>query len=624
MSDEEILKQALNNAVKATEALSKQSDEKPIGQHSLYKKSVKMCNSIKNHAVKDLFPKDLFHHRSPNQTEKEATYIEKNYKQVTLPVFVDYINTITRPFGDGNWSINYREEKETFKNEDLDFKHYVEKGLPIYGSLENFIKFILPSIKTTDANGFISIRPQAIEYIEGDNEEYIIDPSKLFEPTIYFHESKNVIDYVPGEYYLFLSKEKSGVKTVGGIKEEGCIYELYTRNEIYFIIQQGVKSENMFRLETFMKHDLNEVPVHQLMGVPSIDDDKILWQSPFLYSVDLLDLVLINSNWLQASINSCVFPVKVMYGSPCEFKDTDGNSCDGGWIHSGTDRKQCSSCGGMGLKSRISPIGTLLLNPTTRFEVGEDKSVQDPLRFISPEVHTLEFIGKKIAEDEMKAKAILHIRNKNSSTKTANGVTATEVFDDAKGMTAFVKPISDQIFMLYEFCLEQIGKQRYGEEFEEPQLSYPKTFDFKSPEDYLQDITNAMTNNLPPSFIQTLLMQYISAFHGDSASTTKVFTLIANADRLFGLTQPEILLQLARGTVAKWEQVLHSSILMFIQDIERDEKDFLNKDLKTQIETLQNKAKEKEKEISESSDIYNLMLPTTATNNSNQQQQPMP
>ena len=48
-------------------------------------------------------------------------------------------------------------------------------------------------------------------------------------------------------------------------------------------------------------------------------------KSPFIYSTDLLDLVLVNSNWLQASINKCVFLNVIMYGSPCNFKDTDGN-----------------------------------------------------------------------------------------------------------------------------------------------------------------------------------------------------------------------------------------------------------------------------------------------------------
>ena len=118
-------------------------------------------------------------------------------------------------------------------------------------------------------------------------------------------------------------------------------------------------------------------------------------------------------------------------------------------------------------------------------------------------------------------------------------------------MYSFIKPISDQIFTLYEFCLETIGMQRYGKLFQMPTLSYPKTFDFKSSEDYLRDINSAIENNLPPSFIQAVLLQYINAFYGDSSDSMKVFKLISETDRLFGLSQDEINTKLARGTAAK-------------------------------------------------------------------------
>ncbi len=610
MTEQEIIDKSIVLSIEANKKLSKKVND--ICLHDLYKHSVEMAENISYHAVKGVFPKKLFEHRSPNETKLESDYIEKNYKQLTLPVFIDYLSTIGRPLGDGNWGIDYKKDASEYSASDLTFQNYVEYKLPIYGSLENFVKFILPSIKSIDANAFIAIRPKEIPYVQNEFGEKLVDSNKLYEPTIHYFESKDVIDFEQSEYYLFLSKMKSDVEYGGKKQKVGNVYELYTDNAIYFIIQNGLKTDNSFNVEIFYQHDLKKCPVHQMMGIPQLVNDKILWQSPFLYSTDLLDLVTTNGNWEQAMINSCVFPVKVMFGSKCEFRDSYGNICqDGKLLHEGKE-STCSSCNGQGLKSRISPLGTLLINPTTKFEQGEEKATQDPLKYISPDVTTLEFIHKKVESDTLKARSILHLRNKNTNVVTNDGtVTATEILDDSKGMYAFIKPISDQIFTIYEFCLNTIGRQRYGDKFEAPELSYPKTFDFKSAEDYLNDISNATANNLPPSFIQAALMQYINAYYGDNQNTNRIFKLVISADRLFGLSQDDINMKLARGTVSKWEDILHSSSLNFINDSILSDEKFIEKPIEEQVLILQDIAKMKQLEIEgKPLDLNAALLPT--------------
>lgn len=606
MTEQEIVDKALSLSVNANKNISQ---KKSIGQHDLYADSVEMAERISYHAVKGVYPTELFKHRSPNQTDKEAQYIKDNYKQHTLPVFLDYLNTIGRSFSDGNWGIDYKEDPESFKSADLTFQSYVENDLPNYGSLENFIKGILPSIKSIDANGFISVRPEEISYTLDEDEQPVIS-NDLFKPTVYYFSSSHVIDYEDKEWYLFLSYDKSEVNHGVGTEKSGNIYELYTQNAVYFIIQYGRKSDNLFRVELFFEHNLGTCQVEQLKGIPTLKGDDLLWQSPFLYATDLLDLVTTNANFLQALINSCVFPVKVMFGSPCEFRDTDGNVCSEGQISYEGILKTCPSCNGIGLKSRISPLGTLLLNPTTKFAVGEEKTTQDPLKYVSPEIHTLDFVANKIETDTDKARKILHLQTSNSQVKGGENLTATGIAIDNKTMYSFVKPISDQIFDLYHFCLESIGQQRYGVDFETPEITYPKTFDFKSAEDYLIDISNATKNGLPPAFVQLLLMQYINAYYGDNQKSTGVFKLVMAADRLFGMSQDEINMKLARGTVSKWEDILHSSVLSFINDSNMSDINFMDKELDAQIVILQDMAKAKESDINTSAQPLIYTPPT--------------
>jgi len=597
MLEEDIILNALNLAVSAAKNLKKKEGE--IDLHPLYKDAVEMCESISYHAVKGVFPDKLFKHRSPNETDKESEYIKKNYKQLTFPVFVDYLSTITRPMGDGNWSIDYQEDSAEYKTANKTFQQYVENEIPIFGSLENYVKFILPSIKSIDANGFVAVRPYEMPTVVNEEGIAVVDSSDLFRPTIYYFAFKDVVSYKDGEYYLFLSKEKSPVLYGQGTVNEGLVFELYTRNSIIRIIQQGKKVDFDFRDEEYYRHDLDHCQVEQLKGIPHLKEDMILWQSPFLYATDLLDLVATNGNWEQAMINKCVFPIPVMFGDPCDFADSEGNNCyDGIITNQEGERKTCPSCNGQGLKSRLGPLRTLLIRPTTKMEQGEEKSSLPPLQYISPDVTTLEFIHKKVESDTLKARAILKLRNKNTTVQVnAGDVTATEIVDDAKGMYAFVKPISDQIFGIYEFLLKAIGQQRYGEKFVMPVLSYPKTFDFKSPEDYLNDIKAATENNLPPSFVKIILMQYINAFYGDSEMVNRIFKLVDAADTLFGLSQDEINMKVAKGTAAKWQDILHYSILNYINDFIREDDKFMDKKIQDQVELLEAKAKEVQLEI---------------------------
>lgn len=593
----------ISKALSIAKQVAKQANGGPVtGIHPLYEISVEMMKSISYHAKKGVFPEALFTDSSPNSTPQEINYIKENYKQPTLTVFVDYIGTITRPWGDGNWSIVYKEDAGAFLKMGSTFQKYVEKELPKYKSLEDFMKFILPSIKTIDSMGFVGVRPMAIDYVINEKGKEVIDSRQLFKPTIFYYDSTRVIDYSENEYYLFLSKEKCTTKD----GKEGYIFELYMKGEIYFIRQTGNQRDWKFEaIEYFVTPGSNEIAVHQLMGIPTIpntDTESLLWQSPFLYATDNLDLVLINSNWLQASVKKCVYPHVVMLGNDCDFKTKEGFQCIEGTVKNSEGAKSvCPQCNGSGLKSRLSPLGVLLIKPSSRFSDGDGKSTgasTPPLQFISPDVESLKFLKSKIAEDELRGRSILKLRNKNNSAViTKDDVTATEIRDDEKSLTAFVKPVSDQSFTLYEFFLRNLGIQRYSDQFREPILSTPKTFDFKTPEDYLKDIADAMANNLPPSFQQVLLHQYIASFYGDNTKTIAIFKLIMKADRLWGLTQDEINIKMAKQTISKWQDVLHSSAIYFINKLIESDPKFLEKEIKTQIEDLQKLAKDETKNI---------------------------
>lgn len=543
------------------------------------------------HAEVGKFPDKLFAKRSPNQEDKEFQYVKENYKQVTLPVFVDYISTITRPFHDANWNIDYIEDDAKYKDEP--FQEYVGKGIKNYGSVENFVKFIISHRKAVDANGVIVIKPHTLFVTEGENEgELIIDPDRLNEPIPVYYASKKIVAEKLDEYLMVMLDEKSIVEYSGEKKRMGHKFEFYDEENIWIIEQTGKFIDYSFSATLFFNHEWHRVPAIKLMGVPQIIDNTLIWQSPFLYVTDILDLVALNHSNLQMSINTCVYPYRVMYGDVCDWKDAEGNICCSGVITT-LDNKyhDCPSCKGSGLKSRISPLGTMLLKPKTRLEDGDSTMTQKPLEYISPEVTTLEFLENKIAKDEEKARKILHLQTSNSVVKGSENLTATGMSLDVKSMYAFVKTISDQTFCIWEFISDAIGFMRYGEDFKKPKFTYPTTFDFVTESDIIAQLKAAVDGGLPPFVIHSIIYRYLQTLYFNDATTASIFNLIVRADRLLTLSNEEVALKVSRGTVHNWEEILHTSAINFVNDLIDENPKFLEQDIITQKEQLIAKAK---------------------------------
>ena len=78
-----------------------------------YLEAVSNFEHIRVHGEKGVFPEHLFVKAAPNQEEEEFNYAKENYKQTTLPVFTDFINTINRSFTDPAAGVTYATEGES-------------------------------------------------------------------------------------------------------------------------------------------------------------------------------------------------------------------------------------------------------------------------------------------------------------------------------------------------------------------------------------------------------------------------------------------------------------------------------------------------------------------------------
>jgi hypothetical protein len=536
-----------------------------------YNYAAKMYDSILPHTRPDIYPAHLLSVRAPNQTDAQAEYIRANYKPTTLSVFEDFKATISRAFADQNWSIRYSPELEPIFGEDT-FQRYVNQEIERFGSLEAFVKTMLPTLKLIDPNGIIAIEPNDVDTFENEDGEEIIS-NELINPMPEYYSCKSIVGQKYGEYYMVITDDYSKVRNGSKEEKSGIVLEIYDTMNIWKVYQIGKKSDYTFsEPELYYSHNLGYVPAQKLQGMPQLIGGEINFQSPFITAVPLLDQVILDESYLQISKATSAFPFMVALGEICEFTDREGNKCQDGQIFDPINGgyRTCSSCNGSGVKSRFSPTGMLLIKPKTALSEGDSALSGEYLKFVSPPMDTLNFLRTEIEQQMAKARRILHLPSSDETGTIGEASTATGSLNKLRALYAFIKPISDQLFNLYEFCLVTMGKMRYGENFGGVNLVYPTSFDISTPSDYLAVISEGVKAGVPPSITFSNVYNYIKAIHYTDEETSAVYDLILNADELLLMSSADIALRVANGTIEKYQDVIHHSAPQLIMELIRN------------------------------------------------------
>jgi hypothetical protein len=565
-----------------------------------YNYAAKMYDSILPHTRPDIYPAHLLSVRAPNQTDAQAEYIKANYKPTTLSVFEDFKATISRAFADQNWSIRYSPELEPIFGEDT-FQRYVNQEIERFGSLEAFVKTMLPTLKLIDPNGIIAIEPEDVDTVIDEQGEEVIS-NELIKPMPEYYSCKSIVGQKYGEYYMVITDDKTDVKVGSKVEKSGIVLEIYDTMNIWKVYQIGKKSDYTFSEPVlYYSHNLGYVPAQKLQGMPQLVGGEINFQSPFITAVPLLDQVILDESYLQISKATSAFPFMVALGEICEFTDREGNKCQDGQIFDPINGgyRTCSSCNGSGVKSRFSPTGMLLIKPKTALSEGDSALSGEYLKFVSPPMDTLNFLRIEIEQQMAKARRILHLPSSDETGTIGEASTATGSLNKLRALYAFIKPISDQLFNLYEFCLVTMGRMRYGDFFGGVNLVYPTSFDISTPSDYLAVISEGVKAGVPPSITFSNVYNYIKAIHYTDEETSAVYDLILNADELLLMNSADIALRVANGTIEKYQDVIHHSAPQLIMELIRnhipteDAERFIDLPMSEQIAALNRLASDK-------------------------------
>lgn len=561
-----------------------------------YNDTVRTAREIAVHIEPGVFAEHLIRERSPNQTEQEFTYVQKNAKQVTLPVWQDFENTIRRALSPTNWEIKLEAENEAAS----DLHEYITEGITEYDSVTNFVNYLLPKLKAKDPMGLLVVTPGEVPVTENEAGELVIDGTQPFRPQIAYIEGERVWAYKAGQYYLYLSNERSAVEYSGKMQERGMVFYLVDDTLFWRIAQFGKAIDYTFTVEEYIQHGVGYPPADHLKGIPEYVQGSIVWKSIFLPAKDVLDLAYLDAQNLMVIKNACVYPHKVMVGDECDFTAEDGTRCmDGKFTRYDVLNPDapgmvstCPKCHGSGSKSRMSPMGVLLIRPNSGLTgAGNEMTAQQSLYFVEPSTANTQFLSDQVDRNIAQARAILHLDSEVAQAGGAQPETATQGGLRNRAMIAFIKPIADQMLNTVEFLVDAIAKMRYPGQDNLFTMMRPSVIDLRTEADLLADIEAARKAEMPPAVVADLVWKYIGTRYNTAPDALAAFEVIGAADRLYGMTAQQVQLEATAKRVEPWEVVLHYSALTLLDDIRRADPGFDALELDAKVEALKNAAK---------------------------------
>lgn len=536
--------------------------------------------------AKGVYPTLLFKNIAPNQSDDEQAYIKSTYQSVTESTFQKFSNTVKRSFVNGN--IEWKKEG-TGNDGTLDeFKHYLNTQIGKYKSLQFFMSNLTDE-KLTDANAICTINP--IFSIDTDEESKVETITNVDSVPVIYHTDR--VFFNDGDDFIVESFEKSIVMVADKPEKVGVIIVLYSEFNIIWATQTGKLEDWTFSYEAW-EHGVGFTPAVTLSGDPFLVKDVLSFKSPFSSAVPNLNLATLDNANMLVIKRKVGYPTRVFISEDCRYQ-VSGVTCDQGFIktHNGAEKPtttKCPGCQGSGKVGVFGPMSELRIKAAENDE--PQVRASDAMAYISPSVDIPKFLREEINAFVDKSEDILHLK---AEPRGQGNITATEKNQDAKNCEAFIKPISDQIWYIYGYIIRAMGFMMYDDDIFKsimPTVNRAERFHLVQAEDLMLQIGEGIKAGLPQIAITKILYDFLRSSDYEETFSAQVFNLLEQADPLLASSKEEVALGLSRGTIEKWEAVLHQKGLYFAMQLFRESDKFFEQPIEKQIEAIQNLAKE--------------------------------
>lgn len=496
----------------------------------IYARSIRHHYEVAVHAKKDCFPYELLRNKAPNQSIEEWDFQRGIYQPYTRSTWGKALNKTKIIANSQNYSITGWSDEQ---------KRYFYEDYPTYHSLVAFFFDVVREEKINFPNKLIILEPLYIPtrpVIDGEgNQTVVIDDTVMVEPVARIIDEQNIIYYKPNN----LTVISDGSEELEGKKYP--VFKSFDKQSIYksIPVKKDDKGNVIYETGIMYVHGWDYAPARKLGGKPTIIDGEIFYESYFSDAIPDLNRALCLASNMDMSMYANLFPIRVVRVDDCQYTNAAGDSCNGGKVWNASKVLEggimggfdiCPSCNGSGKANAHSPTGVYAV-PTSK-SLGDEKmiGVNDVIAFASPGVDVYKQLAETI--EKCKQDAISFISK--PVDKTSN--TVDGALNEREDAHAAILQLSNELFDMMAFAIEGIGFMRYGAEFENPDVNKPVSFAFKTSEDITAEITKAVADKMPSSYIQQLLLEGVSTRFNSSKEAERYINLSIKLNPLWSST----------------------------------------------------------------------------------------
>lgn len=465
----------------------------------IYELCIRHHYEVAVHAKKDCFPYELLRAKAPNQSQDEWDFQRLIYQPYTRSTWGKALNK-TKIIANGqNYSIT---------GWDADQKKYFFDDYPAYHSLVGWFFDVFREEKINFPNKLLVIEPlfipQRLVIDSEGKESYVVDDTQMVQPIARIVDEVSIVYHKPNHLSIIVD----GYEELSGQKYP--VFKSFDPNYIYksVPVRKDDKGKVVYETLPIYRHDWGYVPTRKLGGKPTIIEGEIFYESYFSDAIPDLNRALCLSSNLDMSMFSNLFPIRVVRVDDCQYNNGSEN-CNGGKIWNPNKSVNgilggfdiCPSCNGSGKANAHSPTGVYAVPTSKGFNDEKQIGVNDVIAYASPGVDVYKQLAETI--DKCKQDAISFISK--PVDKTTNTVDAA--LNEREDAHAAILQLSNEIFDAMAFTIQGIGHMRYGSDFAMPGVNKPVTFAFKTSQDITEEISKAVSDKMPSSYIGQLMKE---------------------------------------------------------------------------------------------------------------------
>jgi hypothetical protein len=199
------------------------------------------------------------------------------------------------------------------------------------------------------------------------------------------------------------------------------------------------------------------------------------------------------------------FPIFTVPETNCDFTDTLGNRCNGGFIPSTRNNQPFSYPCPVCSKNNIVGPGTVISKSVPKFK--DQPQLDNPVTITPPDIPSLKYITEKI--DFLEWEIYANCVGSNDQQVQKEAINEKQVQSNVEGKRNVLQSIRKDFEACEKFIIDTMGRLMYGDYFITSTVNYGDQVLLYSAEDVTNQYINSKKAGLPLFYISQKKMQLI-------------------------------------------------------------------------------------------------------------------